>query len=238
MVVVTVLLLSWFVHFLGFCVQGILQCGGLVRVGIWPILAVATTVCIEFAALVATIMVVEEVTFVLHEWQASLRTIVIPLICAVVEGALVIIPVVPIITHPCVVLAIVIIVMCLQVSVVLVVMIIIMVFVSTILITITIVSVMNQMIRMGVVAVVVVLVIVFVSGREFIVAMAFWLMGGGSGVLPVMSVHKFIHQDGCVLDVCLPNMIHCFNLPDPHVQANDRIDPCSFIGSKSVEFVD
>ena len=75
--------------------------------GIRPILAVATTIRIEFAAFVATIMIVEEVTFILCEWWASLQSVVISLIGAVVEGALVIIsvPVVAVITLKSVVFA-------------------------------------------------------------------------------------------------------------------------------------
>ena len=102
--------------------------------GIRPILTVATIVYIELAALVATVMIVEEVAFILCEWWASLWMVIISLIGAVVEGALVVIPVpvVAIIMHSCVVLAIAIVVVCLHVSVVLVTTIIVTVFVSMI----------------------------------------------------------------------------------------------------------
>ena len=84
---------------------------------------------------------------------------------------------------------------------------------------------------------VVVLVVVFISGREFIVVAVVWLTRGVAGVLPVMSVHNFIHYVGCVFNVCFPNAIYGFHFADPHVQADDIIDSHMFIGGESVEFI-
>ena len=115
--------------------------------GIWPILTVpSVAVCVELAAFVAPLMFIEELTFVLRERWASFRTVVIPVVGAVVEGALVIIlvPIVAIVACSCVftVLAIVIVVTCSSVSTVLIVAIVVTVFVSVVLIMILIVPVM------------------------------------------------------------------------------------------------
>ena len=115
---------------------------------VWPILAVpSAAVHVELVAFVAPIMFIEELTFILCERQwASFRMVVIPVIGAVVEGALVIIlvPIVAIVVYSCVfaVLAIAIVVTCLSVSTVLIVVIVVMVFVSVVLIMISIVPVM------------------------------------------------------------------------------------------------
>ena len=115
--------------------------------GVWPILAVpSAAVRVELAAFVAPLMFIEELTFVLCERWASFRMVVIPVVGAVVEGALVIIlvPIVAIVACSCVftVLAIAIIVVCSSVSMVLIVAIVVTVFVSMVLIMISIILVM------------------------------------------------------------------------------------------------